>query len=95
MEASLDRTKTERFHVRATSRQAALIRAGATRRGVKLTDYIIKSLCVQAELDIADQTNFVLPKERWNAFAKALDAPPRTPAGLKRLFSHPSVAESR
>ena len=92
---SHDQSKTERFHVRATTDQAALIRAGATRRGVKLTDYIIKSLCVQAEIDIADQTHFVLSKERWNAFAKALDAPPRIPAGLKRLFAHPSVAESR
>jgi uncharacterized protein (DUF1778 family) len=94
-ETPRDPSKTERFHVRATSRQAALIRAGATRRGVKLTDYIIKSLCVQAEIDIADETNFVLPKERWNAFAKALDAPPRIPVGLNRLFSHPSVAEPR
>jgi uncharacterized protein (DUF1778 family) len=94
-ETPLDHSKTERFHVRATSRQAALIRAGATRRGVKLTDYIIKSLCVQAEIDIADETDFVVPRERWNAFSKALDAPPRIPAGLKRLFSHPSVAEPR
>jgi uncharacterized protein (DUF1778 family) len=90
-----DHSKSERFHVRATSRQAALIRAGATRRGVKLTDYIIKSLCVQAEIDIADQTQFALPTDRWNAFAKALDAPPHIPAGLKRLFSHSPVAEPR
>lgn len=92
-EASKDNSKTERFHVRVTSHQAALIRAGATCRGLKLTDYIIKSLCIQAEIDIAGQTHFVVPKDRWKAFAKALDAPPRIPAGLKRLFSHPSVAE--
>jgi len=90
-----DLARTARFHVRATSRQAALIRAGAARRGVKLTDYIIDSLCVQAEIDLADQTHFVLPRKQWDAFVKALDAPPRAPAGLKRLFSRPSQAESR
>jgi uncharacterized protein (DUF1778 family) len=87
--------KSARFHVRANNRQAQLIRAGATHRGVKLTDYILDSLCTQAEMDLADQNHFVLPKEKWDAFVKALDGPPKIPAGLKRLFSHPSVAESR
>jgi uncharacterized protein (DUF1778 family) len=87
--------KTERFHVRATSTQAALIRAGATRRGVKLTDYIIDSLCVQAEMDIADQTHFVLSREKWEAFAEALDAPAKVPAGLRRLFSRPSLSDAQ
>jgi hypothetical protein len=72
-----DHSKTEHFHVRATSRQAALIPA------------------VQAEIDIADETNSVLPRKRWNAFAKALAAPPLIPVGLKRLFSHPSIVERR
>ena len=88
-------TKSARFHVRATSRQAELIRAGASRRGVKLTDYIIDSLCTQAEMDLADQNHFVLPKDKWDAFLKALDGPPKVPPGLKRLFSRPSLAESR
>ncbi|SPF48770.1 conserved hypothetical protein [Candidatus Sulfopaludibacter sp. SbA4] len=90
-----DLAKSARFHVRATSRQAELIRAGASRRGVKLTDYIIDSLCAQAEMDLADQNHFVLPKDKWTAFLKELDRPPRVPAGLKRLFSHAPVAESR
>jgi uncharacterized protein (DUF1778 family) len=87
--------KSARFHVRATNRQAQLIRAGASRRGVKLTDYILESLCAQAEMDLADQNHFVLPKARWDAFVKALDRPPKAPRGLKRLFSHASLAESR
>jgi uncharacterized protein (DUF1778 family) len=87
--------KSARFHVRATDRQAKLIRAGAQRKGLKLTEYIIDSLCVQAEMDLADQNRFVLPKEKWNAFLKELDRPPKVPAGLKRLFSRAPVAESR
>jgi uncharacterized protein (DUF1778 family) len=88
-------TKSARFHVRATNRQAQLIRAGASRRGLKLTDYIIDSLCTQAEMDLADENHFVLPKNKWDAFLKALDGPPKIPPGLKRLFSRPSLAESR
>ncbi len=87
--------KSARFYVRATDRQASLIRAGAQRKGLKLTDYIIDSLCSQAEMDLADQNHFVLPKGKWSAFLRKLDRPPRIPAGLKRLFSRVPVAESR
>ena len=90
-----DLAKSARFHVRATDRQAQLIRAGAQRKGLKLTDYIIDSLCSQAEMELADQNHFVPPKEQWNAFLKELDRRPKVPAGLKRLFSRAPVAESR
>jgi uncharacterized protein (DUF1778 family) len=87
--------KPERFHIRATTRQAELIKAGAARRNANLTDYIVDATCTQAEMDLADQNHFVVPPKAWNAFVKALDAPPKVPPGLKRLFSRGSVAESR
>jgi uncharacterized protein (DUF1778 family) len=87
--------KSERFHFRATARQARLIKAGAAKRKTNLTDYIVDSTCTQAEMDLADQNHFVLPPKAWTAFLKALDAPPRIPVGLKRLFARGSVAESR
>lgn len=71
-----------------------LDKAGAARRNINVTEYIAGSTCTQAEIDLADQNHFVLLPKAWNAFAKALDAPPK-PAGLKRLFSRASVAESR
>ena len=90
-----DLVKSARFHVRATNRQARLIRAGAERKGLNLTDYIVDSLCAQAEMDLADQNRFVLQKEKWDAFLKELDRPPKVPAGLARLFSRTPVATSR
>jgi uncharacterized protein (DUF1778 family) len=93
--SSIKLTKAARFHVRATTRQATMIRAGARHRGVNLTEYIVDALCAQAEMDLADQNQFVLPKEKWKVFLKALDRPPKASAGLKRLFSRPAVAESR
>jgi len=87
--------KSKRFHLRATPQQASLIKAGAARRKVNLTEYIVDSTCTQAEMDLADQNHFVLPRKEWNAFVKALDAPPKVPPGLRRLFRHAPVAESR
>lgn len=90
-----EHSKSERFHIRATARQASLIKAAAAKRNANLTEYIVDSTCTQAEMDLADQNHFVLAPRAWNAFVKALDAPPRTPRGLKRLFARASVAESR
>jgi uncharacterized protein (DUF1778 family) len=86
--------KSERFHIRATARQAQLIKAGAAKRNINLTEYIVDSTCIQAETDLADQNHFTLAPKAWNAFVKALDAPPKIPAGLKRLFSREIIAES-
>jgi len=93
--APTQRTKSERLYVRASPRQATLIKAGAARRNVNLTDYILDSTCSRAQMDLADQNHFVLPPKTWISFLKALDAPPKVPRGLKRLFSRRSVAESR
>ena len=62
-------------------------------RKVNLT--IMDSNRTRAEMDLADQNHFVLPPKAWNAFVKALDAPPKVPPGLRRLFARGSVAESR
>ena len=88
-------SKSERLHIRATPGQAHLIKAAAARRKVNLTDYILDSTCARAEMDLADQNQFFLPAKQWNAFLKALDAPPKVPPGLKRLFERDSVAKSR
>ncbi len=81
--------------MRATPKQAELIRAGASQRGVKLTDYIVESLCAQAEMDLADQNHLKMSPQHWDDFMKALDAPPEVPQGLKDLFSRKSHVESR
>jgi hypothetical protein len=47
------------------------------------------------EMESDDQIRFVLPGGKWKAFLEATNLPPKTSAGLERLFSRPSIAESR
>ena len=46
--------RSQRFNVRASDREARLIRLGAERRGVNITSFILESACVRAEQEIAD-----------------------------------------
>ena len=43
---------------------------------------------------LADRTVFKLDEPSWERFVAALDRPPRVPAGLRELFSRPSVFEN-
>jgi predicted DNA-binding antitoxin AbrB/MazE fold protein len=42
-------------------------------------------------LDTADQVQFILPQDRWQAFCDALDAPPKEIPALRKLLTEPSL----
>jgi uncharacterized protein (DUF1778 family) len=88
-------TRTKRFNLRATARQERLIKVAADRQGQSVTDFILESACEKAEEALAAQTHFVLNEKQWKLFVEALDRPPRVLPRIRKLFSQPSVAESR
>ena len=90
-----DQTRTKRFNLRATPKQENLIRVAAERQGQNVTDFILESACEKAEQALSDQTRFVVDDKTWALFMKALDAPPKVIPQIRKLFSGPSVAESR
>jgi uncharacterized protein (DUF1778 family) len=94
MPATATRTKrSERFNVRASAREARLIRLGAEHRGVNITNFILESACVRAEQEIADARSFELSSREWQRFCEALDRPAQVKPRLKKLFSEPTVLE--
>jgi uncharacterized protein (DUF1778 family) len=48
-------------------------------------------LPVATKLKPADRTQFPLPKADWERFTQRLERPAKVPAGLRKLFSKPSV----
>jgi uncharacterized protein (DUF1778 family) len=95
MPAGARKQRTERLNFRLSGREARLIRLGAERRGVNITNFILESACVRAEQEIADARHFELSSKDWQKFSEALDRPARTNPRLKKLFSDSSVLEQR
>jgi uncharacterized protein (DUF1778 family) len=87
--------RTRRINVRASEQQENLIRQGAQERGESLTDFMVRTACIEAQHALADKRHFTLPPEKWAAFLEALDKPPVMKPQLQRLFSEPSVLERR
>ncbi len=86
--ARTKKTRARRINLRATDGQERLIRTGADFSGVTLTDFILKSACLQAEHVLADRRDFAVSPKQWQAFLEILDRPARIKPEIARLFSH-------
>lgn len=85
--------KSRRINARVSDAEEALLRRGAHRNGQSLTEFVVESACAVAEMELAEQREFVLPKEQWQAFLAALDKPTHFNPSLHRLLTEPSVIE--
>lgn len=86
-------TRTRRLNIRATARQAELIRLGAERKGVNVSSFVVTSACTEAEQALADQSLFTLEPQPWARFLAALDRPARRNKNLANLMAEPSILE--
>jgi uncharacterized protein (DUF1778 family) len=90
---TLTRKRTERFNVRLSETEARLIRLGAERSGVNITNFILESARVRAEQAIAEARDFQLSANTWKKFTAALDRPPQIKPRLKKLFAESTIIE--
>lgn len=83
-----------RINLRVQSHlKTTLIRA-ARLRNMKLSQFMLRSSQIAAEIDMADRTRFVLPPEKWKQFSRALDEAPRSLPGLRKLLAERSIFEA-
>ena len=80
-----------RINLRVRPQVKAVLAQAARLQQVKLTEFMIKSSQVAAEMAMGDCTRFVLPAGRWRESYVALDAPARAIRELRKLFSEPSA----
>lgn len=93
MTAPAKKQRNARFNVRVSEKEAELIRMGAARRGVNITNFILESACVRAEQEIADTRAFQLSPSAWNKFIEALDRPSISKPRLEKLLAEPTLLE--
>lgn len=81
-------TKSKRLDVRVSPEDDSVIRAAASKRSQSVSEFLIESALVRAEIEIANRTDVVLDDASWNSFVTALDgsasANPQLSIVLKR-----------
>lgn len=84
-------TKTERFAVRLTSEQDALIRRAAEVEGTDLTNFTVTATLAHARDVLADRRLFAIDDAAWTEFLAVLDRPVSRKPRLEKLFAEPSI----
>ena len=83
--------RTQKIDLRITPQhKEALTKAAALSRR-SLSDFVLQSALDKADETLADRRNFVLDEASWDAFVKALDAPPEKNRALQRLLAKPDI----
>ena len=80
-------TRDAPINLRALSAQRALLDQAAAVRGQSRTEFILAAACEAAENVLLDQRFFGLEASAYKAFERALEAPVKDNAALRRLVT--------
>ena len=86
-------TKTERWNLRVTPAQDAVVRRVLEERGESLNEFVVRHAVQAAHDDLADRRVFVLDDEAWDELQQLLARPPAANPAVTKLLSNPSVLE--
>ena len=81
--------KTEKFDIRLSEQEQALIKQAAKINRTTPTSFIRDQAVVAAESVIHEQTRFVLTDEQWQTLDAAFAQPPRVLPGLQQKLAEP------
>ena len=87
--------KDTKVQIRLRAAQKDLLARAARLRQTSLSNFLLDHACAAAQQVLADRVHFALPPQRWEAFCRALDAPPRARPALRKLLTEASVFDGR
>lgn len=83
--------KATKVQLRLRPDQKAVLARAAQLRHTSLSTFMLEHACEAAQQVLAEQVDIVMSPKDWEAFRKALDAPPRVIPALKKLFTEASI----
>ena len=69
-------TRTERFWIRVSPADKALVQQAAREAGVSASRFVVEAVVRHAEETVSRQNRFVVPAPQWVEFVAALDRAP-------------------
>ena len=80
------KNRDETINLRASQRQKALIDRAADALGRNRSEFMLDTVCREAEAVLLDRRYFALSSEEFKRFTAMLDKPPSNNARLRRLL---------
>ena len=93
MTAPARESRSPTISLRVPTQRRELIDRAARATGKTRTQFILDSATRAAEEALLDRRVFHLDAAQYEAFERALDAPPRPSAALRKLLAQPAPCE--
>jgi uncharacterized protein (DUF1778 family) len=93
MAAKAGDTREHRWNLRVEHAEDEIVRAASDVAETSYSNFIRGAAVSEARRILADRTQFGLDSAGWQEFNELLNRSPRVPAGLRKLYSKPSVFE--
>lgn len=78
--------RSETINLRASQKQKGLIDRAAEALGKSRSDFMLETVCREAETVLLDRRYFALSKDAFERFSAMLDHPPTSNPTLRRLL---------
>lgn len=86
-------SKTERWSIRVTPAEDAIVRRLIDDSGISLNEYVVSRAVTAATEELADRRVFSLPDTAWDELQEILDRPAVPKVRLNALLSAPSALD--
>ena len=83
--------KDIKVQLRLRAAQKDVLTRAAHLKHTTLSAFVVEHALGAAQQVLAEQVNFSLSPERWEAFRVALDAPPKDIRALRTFLAEPSI----
>ena len=89
LEETTTTQKETRLSIRASEQDKQVLVQAAQVRHTNISQFVLQASLDAAHTVLADQTEFRLPPEQWQAFCERLDEPAKVIPALRNLFGEP------
>src|ERR1700737_1588014 len=87
--------RATKMQLRLRPVQKAVLARAAELRRTSLSNFMLEHAYEAAQQVLAEQVDLVMPAAEWDAFCRALDAPPRSIPALNKLLTEASVFDGK
>ena len=84
-------SKPSRLNIRVSQQEKDVLTRAASALNTSVSDFVVQHAFAEAQVVLAEQSQFRLSDEKWREFCKALDAPPQGIPALRKLLTQRGV----
>jgi uncharacterized protein (DUF1778 family) len=84
-------SKPNRLNIRVSRQEKEVLTRAASVLNTSVSNFVLQRAYAEAQLVLAEQSQFRLPDKKWREFCKALDSPPKDVPALRKLLTERGV----